>query len=411
MPRRSGAGYDWIGFAPRGVKPGKPALSCKWNFRAPNVPFVPANAAQIRAWLRISRLEARGCARNGALLDNMRTTDHARDMDEIRKALGVEQINFYGQSYGSYFGQVYATLFPSRVRRMVLDSNVDPTETWYAADREVTLAAEQVLQAFFDWIARHHGTYRLGRSGRALKQLYLTERRMLRRNPAAGGFGPNEWDVAFSAAGFTQSAWPLLAEAFAVWVRDDNSRPLIRALRLLAIPFSANESAAYLSTVCTDSPWPTSAQRLISDARRLHKRAPIAAWPITWGTAACVYWPAEAGPLFEVPGNGVQMLLLGQTQEAATPFDDSVTVRSLFPESRLVAISGGTTHGSVPFASGPCANARIAAYLKRGVLPPRRAGARADVVCAAPPPPKPVRPVSSARASRFILELSGGVRG
>ena len=403
MPRRSGAGYDWIGFAPRGVKPGQPALSCTWDFRAPNLPFVPANAAQIRAWLRIARLEARGCSGNGALLDNMRTTDHARDLDEIRKALGVEQINYYGYSYGSYFGQVYATLFPSRVRRMVLDSNVDPTETWYAADREVTLAAERVLETFFAWTARHHGTYRLGRSGRTVKELYLAERRALRRSPVAGGFGPNEWDIAFSVVGYSQSVWPLLAEAFAIWVRDDNPRPLIRALRLLALRLTPNEAAAFLSTACTDSPWPTSAQRLVSDARRLHKRAPINAWPITWGTAACVYWPAEDGPLFDVPGNGVRMLLVGQTLEAATPFDDSLTVRSIFPESRLVAIRDGTTHGSSPFESGTCANARIAAYLKRGVLPPRRAGSGADVVCAAPPPPRPVRPVPSSRAARFLL--------
>ena len=36
----------------------------------------------------------------------------ARDMDEIRKALGAEQISYFGFSYGSALGVWYATLFP-----------------------------------------------------------------------------------------------------------------------------------------------------------------------------------------------------------------------------------------------------------------------------------------------------------
>ena len=56
----------------------------------------------------------------------MKTTDSVGDMESIRKALGQKQINYYGFSYGTYLGQVYATLHPDRVRRLVLDGNVDP---------------------------------------------------------------------------------------------------------------------------------------------------------------------------------------------------------------------------------------------------------------------------------------------
>ena len=45
----------------------------------------------------------------------------ARDMDEIRKALGAEQVSYYGKSYGSVLGVWYATLFPDSVRAMVVD--------------------------------------------------------------------------------------------------------------------------------------------------------------------------------------------------------------------------------------------------------------------------------------------------
>ncbi len=50
----------------------------------------------------------------------------ARDMDEIRKALGVEQISYLGFSYGSALGVWYATLFPDSVRAMVIDGASNP---------------------------------------------------------------------------------------------------------------------------------------------------------------------------------------------------------------------------------------------------------------------------------------------
>ena len=50
----------------------------------------------------------------------------ARDMDEIRKALGAEQISYYGGSYGAELGVWYATLFPDSVRAMVVDSARNP---------------------------------------------------------------------------------------------------------------------------------------------------------------------------------------------------------------------------------------------------------------------------------------------
>ncbi len=52
----------------------------------------------------------------------------ARDMDEIRKALGAEQISYLGVSYGSALGVWYATLFPEQVRAMVVDGARNPVE-------------------------------------------------------------------------------------------------------------------------------------------------------------------------------------------------------------------------------------------------------------------------------------------
>ncbi len=390
MPRHSGAGYDWIGFDPRGVGSSRPALSCRPRyFHGDRPPYRPTNKAVLRQWLRRSEAYADSCAKYGELLDHMRTEDNARDMDAIRAALGVEQINFYGYSYGSYLGQVYATMYPTRVRRMVLDSNVDPTQSWDQAGTDQTLAIQRVMEIYFRWIARHHGTYRLGRSAAAVERLYLRQLRVLRRHPAGGVLGPSEWIDAFLLAGYDQFYWPYLAQGFAAWVHRHRPRPIIRAWRFSDTPGDDNLYAAFLATLCTDMPSPTDWRAVVSDSQRLHRRAPLTTWSGTWFSAPCMNWPAKPGAAVRVDGNGSSILLVGQTLDGATPFEDSIAVRSLFPGSRLVAIRGGTSHGSTPNASGRCANLRLAAYLKTGALPPRRPGNRADVTCPAPAPPTP----------------------
>ena len=56
------------------------------------------------------------------------TSENAiRDFDEIRKALGHQQINLYGGSYGTRAALVYMRLFPKSLKSVVLDS-VGPVE-------------------------------------------------------------------------------------------------------------------------------------------------------------------------------------------------------------------------------------------------------------------------------------------
>ena len=69
----------------------------------------------------------------------------------IRAALGDEQLSYIGISYGTYLGGVYATLFPERVRAMVLDSAYEPS-----GDSEYDQWVTQLLgfeQAFDNWAA------------------------------------------------------------------------------------------------------------------------------------------------------------------------------------------------------------------------------------------------------------------
>ncbi len=195
VPNHAGDAYDWIGFDPRGVGSSKPSLSCLPHYFGYNRPYyVPETQELERTWLARSDAYAKACGANGrALLPHMKTTDAAKDMDSIRTALGAQQVNYYGFSYGTYLGQVYSTLFPSRVRRMVLDSNVDPRRVWYAANLDQDVAFDRNINIWFGWLAKYDKVYHLGTTEVAVRKLFYAEEQRLRKQPAGGLIGADEW--------------------------------------------------------------------------------------------------------------------------------------------------------------------------------------------------------------------------
>jgi pimeloyl-ACP methyl ester carboxylesterase len=55
------------------------------------------------------------------------TTEAARDLDDVRRAIGAEQINLVGVSYGTRVAQEYLRRFPGQTRALVLDGVVPPS--------------------------------------------------------------------------------------------------------------------------------------------------------------------------------------------------------------------------------------------------------------------------------------------
>ena len=64
--------------------------------------------------------------RSGDLLPYIGTEYVARDMDLLRAAVGDQKLNYFGVSFGTFIGTVYANLFPTRIPVMALDGAYDP---------------------------------------------------------------------------------------------------------------------------------------------------------------------------------------------------------------------------------------------------------------------------------------------
>ena len=124
--------FDLVGFDPRGVGHSTPELRCRTDAefdayrRDPMADYSPAGVAHIE---QIYREFAQRCVeRMGPeFLANVGTASSALDIDAVRAALGEDQINYLGFSYGSELGAAYADRFGDRVRAMVLDGAVDPS--------------------------------------------------------------------------------------------------------------------------------------------------------------------------------------------------------------------------------------------------------------------------------------------
>ena len=412
IPHKAGAAYDWIGFDPRGVGASKPALTCDPKYTGYNrPPYVPSTPAIERAWLARAKRYAAACARNGgALLQHLRTTDTVRDMESLRAALGAKKINFYGFSYGTYLGQVYATQHPERVRRMVLDGNVDPRRVWYAANLDQDRAFDRNIKIYFGWLARHDKIYHLGRTAKAVEKLFYAEQAKLARKPAGGVLGPDELTDVFLQAGYYVFGWASVASAFAGWVNDKDPaalRALYDANNTQKVG-SDNNYAIYLGVQCTDAPWPTSWPRWQRDNWRVHRTSPFETWANAWYNAPCLTWAARPGKPVRVDGTDAPpILLISETLDAATPYSGSLEVRKRFPRSALIEGVGGTTHAGSLFGNA-CVDNTIADYLATGALPKRVKANRSDKRCKAIAPPAPTpAPAKKAEsvATQTRLEL------
>jgi pimeloyl-ACP methyl ester carboxylesterase len=55
----------------------------------------------------------------------------ADDLDAVRRALGLGKVFFYGDSYGTFFGQAYAVRHPGSLRGLILDSAYPGDDPYY----------------------------------------------------------------------------------------------------------------------------------------------------------------------------------------------------------------------------------------------------------------------------------------
>ncbi|MEU9113522.1 alpha/beta hydrolase [Streptomyces sp. NPDC048483] len=387
--------YDFVGFDPRGVGHSA-AISCmdpQEFVKAPKADPVPDSEADKLAQRKLAKEYADGCAeRSGGLLPYMTTPNTARDLDVIRAALGDKKLNYLGVSYGTYLGAVYATLFPDHVRRMLVDSVVNPSreKVWYQANLDQDVAFETRWGDWKKWVAKNDATYHLGATPEKVQAAWEKLRATAKKNPIGGVVGPAELTGFFQNAPYYDSMWATVAQVWSAYVAGDE-KPLIENagpdLKDTAGNIaSENGNAVYTAVECTDAKWPTSWKKWDRDNTRVHQQAPFMTWSNAWMNLPCATWPEkQQTPVNVKTGKGLPGVLIVQsTRDAATPYEGAVELHKRFSGSRLITERDAGSHGVTGLVN-PCINDRVDGYFVDGKIDAE------DVTCAPHATPQPAK--------------------
>ncbi|MEW2561215.1 alpha/beta hydrolase [Streptomyces griseorubiginosus] len=365
--------YDLVSWDPRGVGASE-GVRCRGDKEvqaAESVDATPDTPAEERAYLQDATDFARGCEKDaGKLLAHVSTTDTARDMDLMRQVLGDDRLYYFGISYGTQLGGVYAHLFPHRVGRLVLDAAVDPSADAVGHRKNQARGFQRALDNYLKSTGQDpaRGTRRIAD---------LLERIDAKPLPTFSGRKLTQV-LAFTGIVYPlyrQDSWPSLTSALRTAEQGDGSE-------LLALADGYNErdpSGHYgllpqsqrVISCLDDRQRPTLAQAkgLLPEFERI---SPVFGPFLGWDAAGwCHDWPVAGQfetPEVSAPG-AAPVLVVGTTGDPATPYEGARKMADELGEGVGVELTwegqGHTAYGN----GSDCVDSTVNAYLLKGTVP------------------------------------------
>ena len=266
------------------------------------------------------------------------TVSTARDLDRLREAVGDEKLTFWGTSYGTRIGFVYATLYPERIRAMLLSSPVEPGGTWKSFSIGSALSPDTAAGFFFEVKPEAREHYR--RAIAALEVAPLT---------LPSGHRFTRWDLRGTLGAFMHSEMDYGAAADFLRHAD------------MALNGSGGDQAASIQSLnamewtdrypvnggatpfigCADYPQRLSRYEQDKTAATIRKQAPIAGFSASQGLFYCEGVPPAIDPLPTIGSNKAQMLIIASTRDALTQYGWANDAAREFPDSRIISYVGG----------------------------------------------------------------------
>lgn len=368
--------FDLVSWDPRGVGDSTP-------FTCLDGPHLDAYLAldsvlddpqEKAAYIQANKDFADGCRhRSGDLLPFMDSETMARDMDSVRAAVGDSKLTYLGFSYGTYLGEWYAHLFPTRVRALAFDGVVDPNATGGADPIGQVEGFQNNLDAFFAY-CRSHSTCAYARTGDPSRKLIAAVSRL---DSAPLGVGSRQLTRSLALDGvigalYDEGSWQDLDDALTALDAGDGRKLLDLAdyenQRNPNGTYANEVNGANLATNCLDSEVPVDIAEYDRLGPELAKASPLFGLASQYSALQCVYWPV--GPKNQLMrltiDDTAPILLVGATNDPATPYDDAVSVSHEIPGSVLLTREG---NGHTSYFDSQCIQDAEDAYLIDLTLP------------------------------------------
>ncbi|MEV7786103.1 alpha/beta hydrolase [Streptomyces sp. NPDC088106] len=367
--------YDLVSWDPRGVAASE-GVRCRDDkgiaAAESSVDGTPDTPAEERTYLQDAADFGKGCQEAaGKLMAHVSTTDTARDMDRIRQALGDDRLNYFGISYGTELGGVYAHLFPRKVGRLTLDAVVDPTADTVGHAKNQTRGFQTALNNYLKSTGRDPG-----QGSREIAE--LLDR--IDAEPLPTSSSGRELTQSLALTGivlplYSKTSWPALTSALEAAEDGDGSE-------LLALADGYNErdaSGRYGTTThsqrvisCLDDKQRPTVEETRELLPEFEEISPVFGSFLGWDTAGwCHDWPVPGQfdtPEVSAPG-AAPILVVGNTGDPATPYEGARKMADELGEGVGVMLTWkGEGHGA--YGSGSdCVDSTVNAYLLDGTVP------------------------------------------
>lgn len=385
LPEELQQRFDLVSWDPRGVGESTPVrcITDEQKDAQTEGDLSPDDSAELDRAIEDQKEFREGCEQNNPeLIKHMSTADVAGDMDEIRDALGEEKLNYVGFSYGTAIGATYATMFPERLRAMVLDGSVSPTATDL---EQTTTQAEGFERTYLNFVATCDADPECALSGRTAPTVEGV-RSDLDETPLVvnTSSGKREltrdlFDIGLATGLYDTSVWGPLARA--VNDIDGNGGELILSLadrQLGRNPDGTwdNSSDAQTMVNCSDAQDRPTVDEAIAAGEEVAASAPTFGEVLKTGPLGCMNWPMPANPVPEWTAEGAPpILVVGTVGDPATPYEWSEQMTTALVGSVLLTYEGD---GHTAFMrGGPCIDDAVVAYLVDLKLP--EAGTRCPI--------------------------------
>ncbi len=374
--------FDVVGFDPRGVGSSTP-IDCgpadviDAQYVADPILTTEAEVEAARAAITEFALNCRELS--GPVIEYMDTVSAARDMDALRDALGDDHLHFLGYSYGTQLGATYAQLYPDNVGRIVLDGAVDFLLPAEEISEGQALGFEAALTNYVEWCQAERDCPLVDGTDAAraqIRDITLTARD---QGYPAGGQSVNGNLMVYGVVVtlYDEASWPFLTIALTEVIERGEARTFLELANFYLDrsgqtgEYQSNSTIAFTAVNCLarngDEGLYTLAE-LQEYQRDAEELSPTFGWWFGSGLG-CDGWPWVAGERItdlSAAADAAPMLVVGTTDDPATPFEWSESLAERLDASLLVYEGDGhTAYGR----SNQCVTDVVDAYLVSGELP------------------------------------------